>query len=163
MTRLRIIFLALVLVSWSPGQVIAGPDDRGIEAFLAGDYATALGELEPLADQGVSGAQYYLGEMYRAGKGVAQSYDKAANLFSKAAEGNKPYPQYRLGTFHEAGNGVAQDLTAAYMWYDVSATLGYSTGAIKRDQLSNKMTPANIDKAKNMAKDWLQNHTSLAR
>jgi TPR repeat protein len=163
MARLTTAVLALVFVSWSAGQALAGPDDEGIKAFLAGDYATALNELEPLAEQGFSGAQYYLGEMYREGKGVPQSYDKAISLFSDAAEGNKPYPQYRLGTFYEAGTGVAIDLTAAYMWYDLSAILGYSSGAKKRDLLSSKMTPASIEKAKNMAKEWLQDHKSLSR
>ena len=163
MVRLTFAVLALVFVSWLTGQAFAGPDDKGIKAYLAGDYTTALSELEPLADQGISGAQYYLGEMYREGKGVAQDFAKAVSLFNDAAETNKPYPQYRLGNLYEAGEGVAQDLAVAYMWYDLSATLGYATGARKRDQLSKSMTPADIEKAKNMAKDWLRDHTSLAR
>ena len=46
--------------------VVGCSDDfqRGVEAYNKGDYATALKEWTPLADQGNVKAQYNLGLMY---------------------------------------------------------------------------------------------------
>ena len=39
----------------------------GVVAYERGDYATALTEFRPLAQQGHAGAQFNLGQMYRKG------------------------------------------------------------------------------------------------
>jgi len=39
----------------------------GVVAYERGDYATALTEFRPLAQQGNAGAQFNLGQMYRKG------------------------------------------------------------------------------------------------
>ena len=44
----------------------------GYTAYNAGDYATALREWRPLAEQGNADAQYNLGMMYDEGEGVPQ-------------------------------------------------------------------------------------------
>ena len=75
-------FLATLLIglslisfpSWS------GDLDKGFAAALSGDFATALREWTPLAEQGHAKAQYNLGIMYRTGQGVLQDY-KTAVLF----------------------------------------------------------------------------------
>ncbi len=46
--------------------------DEAAAAYQRGDYATAIRELRPLADQGNAGAQYNLGNMYENGRGVPQ-------------------------------------------------------------------------------------------
>ncbi len=38
---------------------------EGVAAYHRGDYATALREFRPLAEQGDDAAQYNLGRMYR--------------------------------------------------------------------------------------------------
>ena len=43
---------------------------KGLDAYQSGDYATALKEWEPLAEQGNADAQYNLGVMYYQGKGA---------------------------------------------------------------------------------------------
>ena len=43
---------------------------RGVEAYRLGDYAGALEEFGPLADEGNAKAQMYLGVMYAKGEGV---------------------------------------------------------------------------------------------
>jgi TPR repeat protein len=55
----------------------SGDFQKGNRAYRRGDYATALRELKPVAEQGNAYAQYYLGRMYRLGKGVPQN-DKTA-------------------------------------------------------------------------------------
>ncbi len=49
----------------------------GLVAYLRGDYATALLEFKPLAEQGDADAQFILGGMYAAGQGVPQDYVQA--------------------------------------------------------------------------------------
>jgi hypothetical protein len=60
------VLLGSVWVSWSADL------DKGINAYKSGDYATALREWEPLAEQGHTRAQYNLGILYYNGQGVLQ-------------------------------------------------------------------------------------------
>ena len=53
--------------------------DAGLAAYEAGDYAAALHELRPLADEGDLDARFYLGEMHLQGKGVERDFQKAAD------------------------------------------------------------------------------------
>ncbi len=68
-----VLVLALVLAACAP----AGDLETGAEAYDRGDYATALKEWRPLAEQGHAKAQYNLGVMYDDGEGVAQDYAEA--------------------------------------------------------------------------------------
>ena len=49
-----------------------------------GDYATALQEWRPLAEQGLAQAQNNLGSMYARGEGVPEDYVKAYMWWSLA-------------------------------------------------------------------------------
>ena len=44
--------------------------EKGLDTAKRGDYATALREWKPLAEQGDADAQYNLGLMYANGHGV---------------------------------------------------------------------------------------------
>ena len=57
----------------------------GAEAYERFDYATALKEWRPLAEQGDAAAQYNLGLMYTKGQGVQQDYVQAYLWFNLAA------------------------------------------------------------------------------
>ena len=63
--RWATVMVALVVV------LVAAPAwadfKAGMEAYERGDYATALTEFRPLAQQGHAGAQFNLGQMYRKG------------------------------------------------------------------------------------------------
>ena len=50
----------------------------GVDAYKAGDYATAYKEFKAAAEQGDVAAQSDLGKLYYRGKGVAQDYKEAA-------------------------------------------------------------------------------------
>ena len=58
--------------------------EAGEEAYERFDYATALKEWRPLAEQGDAAAQYNLGVMYREGQGVPQD-DVQAYLWMNLA------------------------------------------------------------------------------
>ncbi len=54
---------------------------EGLAAYERGDYATALRELRPLANQGDADAQHNLGLMYYKGQGVAQDQAVAVKWY----------------------------------------------------------------------------------
>jgi TPR repeat protein len=55
---------------------------------------------------------------------------------------------------HERGNGVTQDVVLAYKWYILGAANGDELGAVLRDALAKRMTPAQIFKAQQRAREW---------
>ena len=129
---------------------------NGIEAGKKGDYATALKLLRPLAEQGNVNAQFYLGWMYWDGKGVLQDYKEAISWYRKSAEQGHPRAQNDFGVMYAKSYGIAKDLVRAHMWYNLSANNGDEKGRKNRDLLVKKMTPAQISKAQDMAKECLK-------
>ena len=98
--------------------------NKGVIAAQNGDWATALKEWKPLAEQGLAVAQYNLGLMYEKGKGVPQDDKEAARLWILAAEQGYVDAQYNLGVMYNNGNGVPQDYEEAVRWYQLAAEQG---------------------------------------
>ena len=59
---------------------------KGSKAYWKSDYATALKEWEPLAEQGNVEAQFFLGKVYDHAKSEIQNYKTAAKYYTLAAE-----------------------------------------------------------------------------
>ena len=111
---------------------LAGPAaadvESGWQAFLDGDYVTALEELEPAAEAGDATAQYYLGVLYDHGEGVIRNYLTATAWYEKAAAQGHRDAQFNLGMIYYNGAGgtgdpgaVAQDQGAAARWLGPAA------------------------------------------
>ena len=66
------LWLSICLALGSFGIGWSGDFQKGVEAYNKGDFATALKEWTPLAEQGNVKAQYNLGLMYALGEGVIQ-------------------------------------------------------------------------------------------
>ena len=117
-----IIFFALTSnVVWSADYYI------GLAAYNDGDYATALREWKPLAEQGDSNAQFYMGYMYRKGWGVPPNDKIASKWYTLAAEQGDSDAQHNLGQMYRRGEGVIQDYKTAMKWYRLSAEQGSSS------------------------------------
>ena len=133
--------------------------NAGVDAYKRGDYATAVREWRPLAEQGNANAQTNLGFMYKEGRGVPQDYAKAVKWYRKAAEQGHATAQYNLGFMYGKGQGVPQDDAQAHMWFDLAASR-FPPGekrdkAVKnRNIVANKMTPAPIAEAQKLAREW---------
>ena len=67
-------WLTLIIFIGSAGVGQSADFQKGWTAYQSGDYATALREWKPLADQGHGVASYGLGVMYRDGQGVSKNY-----------------------------------------------------------------------------------------
>ena len=64
----RLIRSAAFALMLMPAMGSAQDFDAGLEAYDAGDFATALREWTPLAEQGDATAQYSLGLMFYTGQ-----------------------------------------------------------------------------------------------
>ena len=71
------ICLTITVLLGSAGVSWSADFQKGLAAAQRGDFATALREWTPLAEQGDATAQFNLGVMYDNGEGVPQD-DKTA-------------------------------------------------------------------------------------
>jgi uncharacterized protein len=126
-----LLFAALALPAWADY-------DSGFKAYDKGDYAAALKDLLPLAQQGDSKAEYILGEMFDGGLGVDQDYHAAAKWYRQSADQGYAPAMANLGDLYFYGDGVEQDEAEAIKWYRRGADQGepgaeYDYGLIFHD------------------------------
>jgi len=70
----------------------SGDLQKGMNAYQSGDFATALREWKPLAEQGNAGAQGIVGKMYQLGQGAQQDHKTAVKWYRLAAKQGMPMP-----------------------------------------------------------------------
>ena len=115
--------LLLVLLSLSFPSF--GADfQKGLSAARSGDFATAVKEFTPLAEQGNATAQFNLGVMYATGRGVPQNYQVAEQWYILAATQGDVEAQYNLGVMYRNGFGIPQNDQAAVEWFRLAAEQG---------------------------------------
>ncbi len=120
--------LGLTAPAWA-GQ------DEAAAAYKRGDYATAVRELRPLAEQGDAKAQHNLGVMYERGQGVPQDYAEAVRWYRKAAEQGFASAQYNLGVMYGKGQVVPQDYAKAVGWWRKAAEQGVAEAQYNLGQM----------------------------
>lgn len=150
------IFLQLLLISLLVAEPGFAGYAEGMASYKKDDYASALREFKPLAEQGDSHAQATLGFMYANGHGVPQDYQQALIWFRKAALQGEAYAQNSLGIAYANGQGVAMSRVVAYALYNLSAAQApsYNTGAAyKRATLANEMTAKEIEAAQKLTRE----------
>jgi uncharacterized protein len=94
---------------------------KGVDAFLAGDHASAWFRFLGLARMGDADAQYNLGQMYRRGEGVPRDLVQARRWYEAAAAQNFEEAQFQLGVMWEMGSGVPPNMAEARRWYMAAA------------------------------------------
>ena len=151
---LRTTILSLAL-AFGAGAALAQDFQKGFAAYNASDYATAMQEWRPLAEQGNLTAQYNLGLLYDNGWGVLQDYAEAVKWYRLAAEQGHVTSQNNLGVMYKFGNGVLQNNVMAHMWYNIAAANGAEKAGEWRDERAGLMTSADISKAQSMAKECM--------
>lgn len=126
-------------------------------------WADSVSDLRTMAEQGDPEAQFVLGTMYRDGQGVEKDLSKTLKWWETAAELGNVDAQFALGNIYSGGFGVARDYVQSYMWFDITAAQTESAwlGPIarsNRDALVDRMTAAEVSKAKRMSVDWIARH-----
>lgn len=117
---------ALVIIFAVSANAYAGLDE-GLAAFKSKDYATALKELSPVADNGDPSAQHAIGQIYEFGLGVKKDPALAISYYQKAAEQGFARSQLNLGSAYSSGMGVAKDNVQAVQWWQKAADQGNPT------------------------------------
>jgi uncharacterized protein len=121
----RVVGLAIVMMAQAAQ---AGPFEDGAAAFQKADYATALAQWQPLAQQGDLQAQFNLGILHDQGRGVPQNRAEAARWYKLAAEQGDMIAAYNLGMLHiqplHALGTVARDGAEGVKWLRVAGDKG---------------------------------------
>jgi uncharacterized protein len=117
------------------------------------DDATAVKWYTLAAEQGNASAQALLGTMYFQGTGVIQDDATAVKWFTRAAEQGNASAQVGLALMYSQGTGVIQDNVYAHLWFNIAASLGNETAIELRDLIVQLMTPADISKAQQLARE----------
>ncbi len=102
----------------------------GMAAYGDGDYAGALKEWEPAAQQGDVYAQHMMGFLYAKGRGVKRDLGRAVSWWTRAAESGHPPAQFVLGKIYLKGIGVAPDIEAGARWIERAAEAGFAEAQI---------------------------------
>lgn len=136
----------LALPAWADFQA-------GMTAHDREDYATALREWQPLAEQGDALAQYQVGMLYHKGRGVSQDDGQARKWYAKAAAQGQPKAQFSLGTLYFNGEGGSKDYQQALRWIRLAANQGE---ALAQTKLAIMYDDGNgVPKDKVQAYKWL--------
>jgi len=106
LTRLFLLSLFAVLMLFVVPVPVMGADfQKGWDAYDKKDYATALNEWRPLAEQGNSDAQFSLGLMFELGFGVDKNLKIAIEWQLKSAlQGYMPALEHLGGIFLKSGD-----------------------------------------------------------
>ena len=127
------------------------------------DDKAALKWFTLAVEQGNAEGQYGLGSMYWYGEGVPQDHKAALKWFTLAVEQGNADAMDRLGFMYAGGVGVRKDYVYAYMWEHIAASIYRDNDreieaeyvSKDRDQIAKRMTPAEIAKAKKLARECI--------
>jgi TPR repeat protein len=114
--------------------------NKAYEFYKAKQYAQARPEIEALANEGYAPAQAILGNYYYYGRetdegyGVEKDWEKAVELYRKAADQGEPGGLNNLGNSYFYGEGVERDEAKGIELYLESAKKGY---AVAQNNLGN--------------------------
>lgn len=114
----------------------------GKKAKAAGDYALADHHLRPLAEFGISEAQYEYALMIiktkEAPYPTQEAYDRARTYLMAVEGDEKPAAQFELARVYQRGIGVKPDLRAAKDYYKLAGDLGNQRAYFELAQILEK-------------------------
>ena len=80
--------------------------------------------------------------------------DEALAQWQAAAGSGDRRAMHALGRAYLRGLGVLQDYVEAHKWLNLAASRGAAAAVAKRDALAEKMTPAQVAQAQELAREW---------
>ena len=145
MRNLTAIFcLTLVILLGSAGNSESADFQKGMWAYSMKDYATALRELKPLAEQGNATAQYYVGAMYAFGNGVHKDH-VFAHMWANIALANGNPTGTRLINFVEKKMTPSEIKTAQDLTRECVRKKYEGCGEVKFEDLVKKSKHVGVD------------------
>lgn len=113
------LWLLLASVPAAGADLAAGKD-----AYERSDYATAVRELTPLAEQGIPEAEVLLGKMRAKGQGLPRDPAQALKWFQAAADQGSADGQFQLGSAYLNGAVGVKDSAQGLKWLKLAAARG---------------------------------------
>ena len=136
-------FLLAILVL-SAASLAAADFQTAMDAYNAGDFATAHEEWMPLAEAGSAAAQFNIGLLHERGEGRDTDLATALEWYVRAAENGFARAQFRLGELYDAGEGLERDLIESRKWFAIAADAKYPKAKKRKKQVAKEMTPHEI-------------------
>ena len=127
-------------------------DQKGIDAFNAKNYKTALKWFQIAADKGDFTAQNWIGWFYQNGLGVQTDNAQAVTWYAQAAGKGYAPSQTNLGWCYQNGLGVKTDVPEAISWYQKAVAQGNDSAEINMGYLYEKAIGVTQDSVE--AKKW---------
>jgi TPR repeat protein len=134
--------------------VSAADFSAGLNAYQKKDYAAAVKEWRPLAEEGDAPSQFNLGLLYIDGLGVPQDYGTAVSWFERSAQQDYAKAQLNLGALYASGKGVKRDYVQAYKWLNVCAAKAEPKCVAQRDLVAEKLKPKQLATAQKLASQF---------
>ncbi len=139
---IRGMFVCLVAVSLAVLFAACGAHEgqedyeKGLAAYEAGDYTTAVTHFMTAAALNHPGAQCRLGICYQEGKGVTKDWVEAVRWYHEAANQKDGEAEYRLGLCYKDALGVKYDMRKQYALWAKAAKHGCVTAQVELGQLA---------------------------
>ena len=146
------LFEKLAAAGYAPAQYkLGGHFEKG--SGVARDLAQAKLWYGRAAEQGHARSMHNLAVIYAESPAAngKPDYASAASWFRQGAEYGLRDSQYNLGVLYARGLGLGQDLVQSYVWFSAAAAQGDDDAGRKRDDVANKLSPADLASAKTLA------------
>jgi len=131
-----------VAVMYYNGQGVPQNDEEAVQWF------------RKAAVKGHARAENNLGGLYMEGRGVPRDNKEAAKWYRRAAEQGLAQAQYNLGFMYGKGAGVPRDFVLAYMWFSLALENGIQSADELRNAAGAFLTPAQMEKAQRLVREW---------
>jgi putative methionine-R-sulfoxide reductase with GAF domain len=154
------IWLSAPWISDAMTKFTAPSDSQAAEvAPTSADYVgMTVADLEKIALQNDSAAQYSLGMKYASGDGTAKDYHAALGWFLKAADNGNPRAAVKIASCFWAGKGTQQDFGRAYFWGLLAQAAGDETGRVIVINSAPHLTDHHRSAEQQEADSWLRSH-----
>lgn len=139
MSKLYFPFLVAVLFLTSCAGFGKAHYKKGMKAYDAGDFETALLLIRESAWAGYTDAQYRLAFMLSEGLGTNVDYEASFKWSLKAAEQGNTQAMHNLGVLYANGEGVEKDVNEAAKWFRKAADLGATESMVSLGDLIRKV------------------------
>ncbi len=157
MTRL-LLAVAIFVAAFALARPAAAEYVAGVQAYNAGNFETAILELQPLVERGHSGAELMLGVMYLRGQGYPRDEGLAAVWMYKAAHKGEAGAQLVFGSQLLYGRGIRRDVREALMWLTLAGESGVDSvveqARIYRDDAIQFLNQREVEEALRKARSF---------
>lgn len=154
------VWLVAPWISDAMNKFTSPPPSQAAEVKPASvDYVgMTVADLEKIAMQNDSAAQYSLGMRYASGDGTAKDYHAALAWFLKAADNGNPRAAVKIASCFWAGKGTQQDFGRAYFWGLLAQAAGDETGRVIVINSAPHLSDRHRSAEQQEADSWLRSH-----